>query len=102
MSFFTATFSEPFTPRGVAAFAHAKSSRLFIVQFAVALLATVSIVWFLENACFPTIHAAIRSLPDAGKISSGKLDWRGGSPRLLAEGKFLAFDVDLKHSGQIN
>jgi hypothetical protein len=40
-------------------------------------------------------------LPDAGKISAGKLDWRGDSPQSLAEGKFLALDVDLNHSGQI-
>jgi hypothetical protein len=93
---------EPLTPRGVAAFAHAKFSRLLLVQFAVALLAAVSVVWFLHNACFPTIRAAIQSLPDAGKISSGKLDWRGESSQMLAEGKFLAFDVDLNHSGQIN
>ena len=93
---------EPLTPRGVAAFAHAKFSRLFLVQFAVALLAAVSIVWFLDEGYFPTIRAAIQNLPDAGKISSGKLDWRGGPPRLLAEGKFLAFDVDPGHSGQIH
>jgi hypothetical protein len=93
---------EPLTPRGVAAFAHAKFRCLLLVQFAVALLAAVSIVWFLDDGCFPTIRAAIQNLPDAGKISSGKLDWRGDSPQLLAEGKFLAFDVDLNHSGQIN
>ena len=93
---------EPLTPRGVAAFAHAKFSRLFLVQFAVALLAAVSVVWFLHSDCFPAIRAAIQNLPDAGKISSGKLDWRGDSPQLLAEGKFIALDVDLKHSGQIN
>ena len=92
---------EPLTPRGVAAFAHAKLSRLLLVQFIVALLAAFSVVWFLDNGCFPTIRAAIQSLPDAGKISSGKLDWRGDSSQMLAEGKFLAFDVDLDHSGQI-
>src|SRR5258708_6659410 len=102
MSFSTATFSEPFTPRGVAAFAHAKFSRLLLVQFAVALLAAISIVCFLDEDCFPTIRTAIQNLPDAGKISSGKLDWSGNSSQLLAEGKFLAFDVDLNHSGQIN
>jgi hypothetical protein len=92
---------EPLTPRGVAAFAHAKFSRLLLVQFIFALLAAVAIVWFLDDTCFPTIRAAIQSLPDDGKISSGKLDWRGDSSQLLAEGKFLAFDVDLNHSGQI-
>ena len=93
---------EPLTPRGVAAFARATFSRLLLVQFIVALLAAVSVVWFLDNACFPTIRAAIQNLPDTGKISSGKLDWPGGPPRLLAEGNFLAFDVDPDHSGQIN
>jgi hypothetical protein len=93
---------EPLTPRGVAAFAHAKSSRLFLVQFTVALLAAISAVWFLHNGFFPTIRAAIQNLPDTGKISSGKLDWPGNSSQMLAEGKFLAFDIDLDHSGQIN
>jgi hypothetical protein len=102
MSFFTANFTEPFTPRGVAAFAHAKFSRLVLVQFAVALIAAISVVWFLDDACFPTIRAAIQNLPDAGKISSGKLDWGGDSPKMLAEGNFLAFDIDLNHSGQFH
>jgi hypothetical protein len=93
---------EPLTPRGVAAFTHAKFSHLFLVQFAVALIAAVSVVWFLHNDCFPTIRAAIQNLPAAGKIFSGKLDWEGESSQMLAEGKFLAFDVDLNHSGQIN
>ncbi len=86
----------------MAAFAHAKFSRLFLVQFAVALIAAVSVVWFLDDGCFPTIRAAIQNLPEAGKISSGKLEWRGDPSQMLAEGKFLAFDVDLNHSGQIN
>ena len=102
MSFFTANFTEPFTPRGVAAFAHAKFSRLLLVQFAVALVAAVSIAWFLDDACFPTIRAAIQNLPDTGKISSGRLDWHGDSPKMLAEGNFLAFDIDLDHSGQFH
>ena len=93
---------EPLTPRGVAAFAHSKFSHLLLVQFIIALLAAISVVWFLDGGCFPTISTAIQNLPDAGKISAGKLDWHGDSPKMLAEGKFLAFDVDLKHSGQIN
>ena len=93
---------EPLTPRGVAAFARAKFSRLVLVQIVFALLAAASVVWFLANSCFPTIRTAVQSLPDAGKISSGKLDWRGSPSQMLAEGNFLAFDVDLKHSGQIH
>jgi hypothetical protein len=93
---------EPLTPRGMAAFARVSFARLLLVQFFFALLATISIVWFLDGNCFPIVRMAIRNLPDTGTISSGKLDWRGDSPKLLAEGKFLALDVDLKHSGQIH
>jgi hypothetical protein len=93
---------EPLTPRGVAAFARAKLGRLLLVQFIVALLAAASVVWFFDDGCFPTISTAIQKLPADGEIRSGKLDWHGDPSQLLAEGKFLAFDVDLNHSGQIH
>ena len=72
------------------------------MQFIVALLAAASVVWFLDDGCFPTISAAIQNLPASGEIRSGKLDWQGDPSQLLAEGKFMAFDVDLNHSGQIH
>ena len=93
---------EPFTPRGVAAFAHARLGRLLLVQIIVALLAAASVTWFLDDSVFPVIQTAIQNLPDTGEIRSGKLDWHGDSPELLAEGRFLAFDVDLNHDGKIN
>jgi hypothetical protein len=92
---------EPVTPRGVAAFAHASFERLLLVQILVALLATASVVWFLDDGCCPTVNAAITQLPASGGIYYGKLDWPDAAPKLLAEGRFLAFVVDLKHSGQI-
>jgi hypothetical protein len=98
----TLAFSEPFTPRGIAAFAHAPFGRLLLVQIIIALLGAVCVAWFLDDSVFPVIKSAVENLPDAGKISAGKLDWRGDSPKLLAEGRFLALDVDLDHSGQIN
>ena len=69
---------EPLTPRGVAAFARAKLGRLLFVQFIVALLAAVAVVWFLDDGCFPTIGAAIRSLPATGDIPLRQtgLAWR--------------------------
>jgi hypothetical protein len=93
---------EPLTPRGVAAFAHASFGRLLFVQIIVALIAAASVVWFLDDSVFPVIKTAIQNLSNAGKIASGKLDWRSDSPKLLAEGRFLALDVDLEHSGKIN
>ena len=89
------------TPRGVAAFACANSGRLFIVQFLVALVVAGTVVWFLRDAWFPTVGQAITQLPNEGEIRAGKLAWRGDSPRLLAEGNFLAFSVDPAHSGEI-
>jgi hypothetical protein len=92
---------EPLTPRGVAGFARAPLSRLLLVQLVVALLAASTVVWFLEDGCFPIIRAAIQNLPAAGEIRFGRLNWSGASPQSLADGKFLAFDIDPNHSGQI-
>jgi hypothetical protein len=93
---------EPFTPRGVAAFAHAPLGRLLLVQLLVALVAASFVAWFLDDSVFPVIQTAVQNLPAAGEIRSAKLDWHGDSPKLLAEGRFLAIDVDLNHGGQIN
>ena len=93
---------EPLTPRGVAAFARANLGRLLLVQFIVALLAAAAIVWFFDDGFFPAISEAIQKLPADGEIRSGRLDWHGDPSQMLAEGKFLAFDVDLNHSGQIH
>ena len=92
---------EPVTPRGVAAFARASFERLFVVQSIFALLATAAVVWVLANGFFPTAAAAVNQLPDNGDITAGRLNWPGDSPELLAEGHFLAFSVDLTHSGQL-
>ncbi|MFZ0827617.1 MAG: hypothetical protein WAO02_09370 [Verrucomicrobiia bacterium] len=92
---------EPLTPRGVAAFATARLSRLLLVQFVLASLAASVVVWFLSDGCFPTVRAAIGNLPASGAIRSGRLDWPDSPPQLLAGGRFLAFIVDPGHSGQI-
>ena len=93
---------EPLSPRGVAAFARARLNRLLLVQFIVALLAAVTVDCFLAFDCFPAISAAIKHLPDQGEIRDGRLNWHGDSPVLLAGSGFLAFDVDLEHTGQLH
>jgi len=93
---------EPLTPRGVAAFSHARLNRLLLVQFVVAVVAAIAVDGFLDTGCFPTITAAIKQMPDQGEIRATQLNWHGESPVLLAEGGFLAFDVDLEHIGQIH
>ena len=102
MSAHATAFAEPFTPRGVAAFARVKFGWLFLAQFLIALIAAISLTCFLNDSCYSVIHDAIQSLPDTGGIALGKLDWHGDSPEMLAEGRLLAIDVDLNHDGAIH
>jgi hypothetical protein len=91
----------PLTFGGVAAFASATWKRLLLVQFLFAILVAGTTVWFLQRAWFPTIQAAIRELPSEGEVQSGRVNWPDQAPRLLAEGRFLAFIIDLEHTGAI-
>lgn len=91
---------QPLTPRGVAAFGQASLGRVLAVQLVFALLAAGTVIWFLHTGWFPIISHAISELPTEGEIRSGRLDWRGESPKLLAEGRFLALAVDLGHEGK--
>ncbi len=92
---------EPITPRGVAAFARASFERLFIVQAVFALLTAAAVLWLLSDGIFPVMDEAINQLPDSGSIHGGRLDWREDSPVMLAEGKILAFSVDVEHGGAL-
>lgn len=92
---------EPLTPRGVAAFAGASLGRLLLVQCLVALLASGTVVWFLEQAWFPVVRNAIHELPSQGEIRHEQLNWSGDAPALLAGNRSLALSVDLNHSGQL-
>ncbi len=92
---------EPVTPRGVAAFARASYERLLVVQCLLALAVALIVVWVLASGFFPTVSEAIAQLPDTGQIVQGELAVPDASPQLLAEGPFLAFIIDPKHSGTI-
>jgi hypothetical protein len=91
---------QPFTPRGVAAFAHDSLTRLLLLQFLAAALVAGVVVWFVDNNWFPSVVKAIDHLPAHGSIQAGRLNWSGDSPQLLAENRFLAIAVDLQHEGQ--
>jgi hypothetical protein len=92
---------EPITLPGVAAFAEASVWRLLFAQLVFALVVAAVSVWFLRAAWFPEISSAIEHLPVQGEIRDGKLNWPAESPRILDEGHFLAFVVDLQHEGQL-
>jgi hypothetical protein len=87
---------QPLTFGGVAAFARASPGRLFFVQFLMASLVAVSVVWFLTSAWFPQIQKAIAQLPEQGGIQSGQLRWTNASPAWLAEGTFLSIVIDVE------
>lgn len=92
---------QPLTPLGVAQFARAPVWRLLVVQLIFALVAAGAAAWLLDTAWFPPIQQAIRHLPERGEIRSGRLNWSGESPQLLAQNYFLALAVDLDHSGAV-
>jgi hypothetical protein len=92
---------QPLTPAGVARFARASSGRLLFLQFVVALASASVVVWFLTSAWLPVITQSIQNLPGDGIIHDGTLEWAGSSPVALAENRFLAISVDLRHGGQL-
>lgn len=91
----------PLTPRGVAAYARAGFGRLFAVQLLVATFSGLAVLWFCEEAWFPSLRQAIAALPDEGEIRGGTLRWQGSSPVMLAGGDFLSFAVDLEHTATL-
>ena len=84
---------QPFTPRGLAAFANASFGRLFLLLCSVALISAGSVVWFLNTAWYPAIRAAIHELPPQGKITQQVLHTSRTSSTPLAEHHFLGFVV---------
>ena len=86
---------QPFTPRGVAAFANAAFRRVLLVQLIFAALAGIAVTTFLASAWFPTVSDAIQKLPDQGYIRGGQLVYTAESPRLLASSSWLSITVDL-------
>jgi hypothetical protein len=92
---------ETFTPRGVASFARVSYERLLLVQSIFALVTALIVVWMLANDFFPTVDAAISRLPETGQIINGELEVPDASPQLLAEGHYLAFIIDAKHTGEV-
>ncbi len=85
---------QPLTPAGVAAFAAARGSRLFLLQLITAGLSTWVVLWFLGANWFPIIREAIGRLPDQGLIQHQQLSLAGTTTEPLAENRFLALVVD--------
>src|SRR5438270_11437821 len=87
---------QPLTPRGVAAFAHALTGRLFVVELIVALFAAGAMDWFLSARWFPAVRQAVHRLPEQGVIRGQIFDSPIASAEILAESRFLIFVLDLE------
>jgi hypothetical protein len=92
---------QPLTPRGVAAFARAPLRRLWLVQFIVALAVALGVALLCYARYVPVVGGAIAKLPAASQVRQQQLEWRGNSPVLLAENRFLALTVDLDRTGRL-
>jgi len=91
---------QPLTPEGISKFARASLGRLWVVQVVFALLVASSVILFLQTSWFPVIAKAAHNFPEKAEVRGRKLVWTGESPVVLAENRFLAVSVDLKHSGK--
>lgn len=87
---------QPFTPRGVAAFANATLTRVILAQLAVALLVAAVVVWFLRMTWLPVIGEAIQQLPPTGMIRNGTLTYGGEPQVVLAQNRWLSIAVDVQ------
>jgi hypothetical protein len=92
-----ATAWQPFTPRGVAAFAQAPSSRVIFLKSIAATLAALVVIWFLKTNYSPSISEAIKNLPDNALLENGILT--NVSSGILTQKKFLSAIIDLEETG---
>jgi hypothetical protein len=92
---------QPLTPGGVAAFARASLTRLWVVQALVAGFTSGVFLWLLYETCLPVLHQALLRLPEKGQIRNQVLVLPGfPQPTLLAEGRVLAFAVDMSEQNR--
>src|SRR5213593_3424449 len=84
---------QPFTPRGIAAFASASFGRLFTLQVIVAVLAAGAVMWFLSTVWFPVVREAIKNLPEQGAIRAGQLELPAVGSERLVTNRFLTLAV---------
>lgn len=85
---------QPFSPRGVAAFAFAPWGRLLLVQGVVAMVCAAIVVWFVRTGWIPVVRETIPNLPAGAGVRGGILRWTTNTPVRLAEDRFLALVVD--------
>lgn len=90
---------QPLSFSGVASFAYARWTRLFLLQSIVAVFVAVIVVVFLSKCWFPVMTQAVQGLGGFGSVRAGRLAWPTAQAVVLAENRFLGLVVDLEESG---
>jgi hypothetical protein len=93
---------QPLTFGGVASFASATFTRLWIVQFLVSLLVAGSVAWLLKTGWFPVVSKAIDALPEEAVIHHRRLVWSDSPSAPLSENSFLSIRVNPEASASSN
>ena len=92
---------QPFTFRGVAAFAQASVGRLLATQLVVALISGGVLAACFQFGWNPSIRAAVADLPPEGEIDHGELNWHAPAPVRLGTGTLLSFVIDPEDRGEL-
>lgn len=90
---------QPLSFGGVASFAHARWTRLLLVQSVVAVFVAIIVVVLLSKCWFPVVTQAVQGLSDFGAVRGARLAWPSTSAVVLAENRFLGLVVDLDETG---
>lgn len=84
---------QPFTFRGVAAFAFASWGRTALVLLVAAVVVSGFVVWGLSISLVPDFETALARLPEQGAIDHGQLKWAGDFPATLSDGPFVTITI---------
>lgn len=86
---------QPFTPRGIAAFAEAGQGRAVLVSSCVAAFMAASICWFFHVTFEPALQQAALKLPETGAIENQRLTLPQPVGPILVEDRVWGMGVDL-------
>lgn len=93
---------QPFTGRGIAAFAGVSWWHLLMFQTLFAGFIVLGFVWSLRQVVFPVVHTALAALPDGpASIQNGFFDWPGSGAELLAASPRFALVADPGATGAL-
>lgn len=92
---------QPFTPRGIAAFAYASNNRLIIVQLLIAIAFAFVCLWFIRSQWMPVVEAGMAVVPEGTSITRGQLLTPHSNALVLGGNKRLELVFDPSGKGVV-